>query len=119
MRDHRIFLPWPYAGLWPNDRAHRMAKAGAAKKYRTDCFWLLKAANVGKADTAPQIVIVFCPKSRGPVPDDDNRVAAFKAGRDALADVLGIDDRHFKPTYMLGDRSKDGGIILELRGVVS
>lgn len=96
-----------------------MEKARVAKKYGTDCFWLLKAANVGKSAAVPQIIIVFCPKSKGPIPDDDNRIAAFKAGRDALAKVLGIDDRHFKPTYMLGDRSKDGWIILELRGVVS
>lgn len=120
MADHRIVLPWPYVGLWANHRVHHFAKAAAVRKYRTDCGWLLRAANVRAGEVPAQIVIVFCPKSRGPIPDRDNRIGAFKAGQDALADVLRINDRDFPdPIYELGDRCKDGAVILELRGVVS
>jgi len=41
------------------------------------------------------VFLDFCPPNRR-ARDDDNIVAAFKAGRDGLADALGIDDANFR-----------------------
>lgn len=49
--------------------------------------------------------------------DDDNLCAAFKAGRDGLAEALGIDDQRFKQDPVLyppGSGGKHGKLVIEL-----
>ncbi|WP_226552959.1 hypothetical protein [Celeribacter naphthalenivorans] len=58
------------------------------------------------------------------MPDLDNAVASFKAGQDGLADALGVNDRDLNGsiTHLIGDRCKDGAVIVEvqeMRGDVS
>lgn len=103
-----VILPWPYEALWPNARPHWAAKAKATKAYRFAAKCLVGNAEPGV------IRITFCPKSRGPLPDMDNAIAAFKAGQDGIADALGVNDRDLIFTHEFGDRCKDGGVIVDI-----
>lgn len=90
-----VALPWPPRELSPNARPHWAAKARAVKQYRQACAWACKAAGL----TAPAVERIhlwvdFYPPSRRKI-DDDNLIASFKAGRDGIADALGIDDARF------------------------
>lgn len=102
------FLSWPPKAVWPNARPHWAAKAKAVAAYRFEA----KAKMLG-AKPAP-IRVTFCPKSRGPVPDDDNCIAAFKSARDGIADAMGINDREMIVKYEMGGRCKDGAVIVEV-----
>lgn len=91
-----VTLPWPPSVLSPNARpAHWSIKAKAAKAYRTACKALAEASGM-EAPTSQKIALwlEFVPPSRRRF-DDDNLVASFKAGRDGLAEALGIDDSRF------------------------
>ena len=104
----RIVLPYPFPAQWPNKRPHWSAKARATRSYR----WTTKlAANGSKPGP---IRVTFCPKPFGPMPDMDNCIAAFKAGQDGLADAMGVNDRELRFTYEMGDRCKDGAVIVEI-----
>lgn len=103
----QINLPWPPKALSPNSRGHWSKKARAAEVYRYTCkIEARNAINQGKWDLQPlrdlvaaggeiHVFLDFCPPNRRQR-DDDNVVAAFKSGRDGLADALGIDDCHFR-----------------------
>lgn len=90
-----IDLPWPSRDLSPNARVHRMAKARAVKKYRTDCHHAALAAGL-RTMSADRLLITmtFCPPIKRHH-DDDNLVARMKPARDAISDVTGIDDKFF------------------------
>lgn len=109
----RFLLPWPYRGLWPNDRVHRMVKVRMTKAYRNEALIMAKAAGWHRLPAPTLIVVTFCPKSKGPMPDDDNRDASFKAARDGIAEALGVNDRTLKFRFQFGERSKNGGVIVE------
>ena len=104
----RIVLPYPPPALWPNKRPHWSAKARATRSYR---HWTKMAANGAKAGP---IRLPFCPKPLGQKPDLDNCIAAAKALQDGLADAMGVNDRELRFTYEMGDRCKDGAVIVEI-----
>ncbi|RWR28820.1 endodeoxyribonuclease RusA [Sinirhodobacter populi] len=111
----RITLPFPYNGLSPNDRhKHWSEKARAVKRYRRDCAAFAMERGAHKLSGPFRLSVTFCPKSRGPLPDMDNLVASFKAGQDGLADVLHVNDRDLAVTYAIGERCKDGGVIVDI-----
>ena len=103
----QIRLPWPYKALNPNSRGHWSKKAKAAEIYRYTCKVESRIAiQEGKWDLQPlrdlvaaggeiHVFLDFYPPNRR-ARDDDNIIAAFKSGRDGLADALGIDDCHFR-----------------------
>jgi len=93
---HEVTLPWHPKGLSPNARLHWAAKAKQAKAYRLACFALCIEAKLTKPETEGRLHlwIDFYPPDRRHR-DDDNMIAAFKAGRDGIADALGIDDKRF------------------------
>ncbi len=102
-----IALPWPNRSLNPNSRGHWSKKAKAAEMYRYTCKMIsLETIQAGKWDLQPlrdlvtaggqlHVDLDFYPPNRR-ARDDDNIIAAFKSGRDGLADALGIDDCHFR-----------------------
>ena len=104
----RIVLPYPFPALWPNKRPHWSAKARATRSYR---FMAKLAANGAKPGP---VHLVFCPRPFGPAPDLDNCIAAFKAGQDGLADAMGVNDRDLTFTYVIGNRCKEGAVIVEI-----
>lgn len=104
-----VFLPWPPTQLNPNKRVHWSVKAKHAARYREQCAWLAKEAKL-RVDWPGDIhvwVDFFPPDKRRR--DDDNLVAAFKAGRDGLADALGVEDSRFRTHPYL--RTDTGGCV--------
>lgn len=91
-----LTLPWPASGLSPNARLHWAKKSKLAKAYRRECSLLaLEAGWRGISWTGKvHLWIDFYPPDKRHR-DDDNMAAAFKSGRDGLADALGIDDKRF------------------------
>lgn len=93
-------LPFPPAILSPNARPHHMRLAAAKKAYRQTCFWECVSWGVKrfKADKIALRIEFVPPDNRRR--DKDNLIAAFKAGQDAIADALGVDDSTFQVTYV-------------------
>lgn len=96
----RVILPFPPVELSPNWRGHWRPKSTATKNYRRDCWALalgakLKVPEYAGADGLIFIRLDFFPPSLRQL-DDDNAPAAFKAGRDGIADALKVDDKRFK-----------------------
>lgn len=116
----RIVLPWPPKSLWPNARPHWAQKASMTKTYRYIAAMTARDFGWHKLPAMP-LRVTFCPKPKGPAPDMDNAIAAFKSGQDGLADVWRINDRDMRITHDMGDRCKDGAVIVEIltSGVVS
>lgn len=92
-----VTLPWPPQELKPNWRGHWAPKARKVKAYRKLACILTKEATPlqffayrGKVE----IQCEFCAPDRRQR-DEDNLVAAMKAGFDGIADRLGINDRKF------------------------
>jgi crossover junction endodeoxyribonuclease RusA len=46
--------------------------------------------------------------------DRDNMIASCKALMDGLSDALGVDDRHFIPTYEVCNTITGGAVIVSL-----
>jgi crossover junction endodeoxyribonuclease RusA len=109
----RIVFGWPPSGLSPNSRLHWAKKSKLAKVYRHACWGLAREA-LGTQKVAARgrfaLRIEFVPPDRRHR-DDDNMIGAFKAGRDGLADALGLDDSLFDVTYRV-DRSRVGGMVI-------
>lgn len=104
----RFALPYPFPALWPNKRPHWSAKARATRSYRQ---WAKLAANTAKPGP---VHLILCPKTFGPKPDRDNFIAACKALQDGIADAMGINDNKLEVTYEIGERCKDGAVIVEI-----
>lgn len=106
-----LVLPWPPKELSPNARVHWSKKSKAAKAYRADCHILCRQAGL----TAPKgrsiiLTLEFVPPDRRHR-DDDNMLAAFKSGRDGIADALGIDDRQFVTQISVSAETVKGGAV--------
>lgn len=91
-----INLPWPPKELNPNHKTHWAKKARIAKKYRSDCYLITKQAGINiNWEGFIHLWMEFYPPDRRHR-DDDNMIASFKAGRDGMADALGIDDKRIR-----------------------
>lgn len=91
-----VTLPWPPAALNPNNRPHWAVKSKAAKAYRQACFYAFRESCVFGVDWDGPIDlwIDFYPPDKRQR-DDDNLMAAFKSGRDGIADALKVNDYRF------------------------
>lgn len=108
-----VTLPWPPNDLSPNARVHFMARARVAKEYRRSCAWLAKKSALTRVECESlQVIITFHPPSKRRR-DLDNCVAAFKAGADGLADILGVDDSKWLPEYRMDEPVKGGLVVVE------
>lgn len=107
----RVTLAWPPKQLSPNARCHWAVKNKAIKLYRDDCTWLTKAAGLRVDwDGIIHAWITFYPPDRRHR-DDDNMIAAFKSGRDGVADALGIDDKRIRIHPAVSDEVVKGGAV--------
>lgn len=114
-----VELLWPPAKLSPNgSRGNHFAHASAARKYRGDCLIYLKSQSVPKLfiDGPVMLGLTFCPPTKR-LSDLDNLLARTKHGIDALAEVMGVDDRHFEFTLRRGDPVRGGKILVKLEAV--
>lgn len=107
---NQVLLPWPPKVLSPNARAHWATRSKAAKSYRHRCF--VGAKMVGLTAPAGRLLLVieFLPSNRQRR-DDDNLIAAFKSGRDGVADALGIDDCLFVTQCSLSNELHPNGAV--------
>ena len=109
----QILLPWPASALSPNARGHWSQKSRAAKSYRMQCFLFAKKAGLVAPAGRILLQLEFLPSSRRRR-DDDNLLASFKAGRDGLADALGIDDSLFVSQVQIGEVYPGGAVRVTL-----
>jgi crossover junction endodeoxyribonuclease RusA len=72
---------------------------------------MVRAAGLTAGGEKIALRIVFVPPSRRRY-DDDNLLASFKAGRDGLADALGVDDRAFVTTLSVSGDVVSGGAVI-------
>lgn len=96
-------LPFPHEVLWPNGGnkwPHGMI-ADQKRKHRKWAFMAAKTALGGAKyqNTGERIPIrlIVSARSRGPLPDKDNCLAAAKSLLDGIADALGVNDNLFDP----------------------
>ena len=122
MKIAKLVLPWVrMSDLGGNSRLHWRAKAKLVKNQRGmatavayDAALHLKR-NLIPAEGPIYYTLTCCPPSGTVYPDDDNLIKSQKGARDAIANVLGVDDNRFKIRGVLnGERSKDGGVIFEI-----
>lgn len=86
-------------------------KNRAVKLYRENCAWLTRAAGLrADWDGLVHMAITFFPPDRRHR-DDDNLIAAFKSGRDGMADALGINDKRLRIHPWLSDEVIKGGAV--------
>jgi len=111
-------FPWPDKKLLPNARVHWAEKARITKAYRQSCFYAARAQIPAsfaaesrlrvEAGEKIHLFIDFIPPNRRHR-DDDGANSSFKAGRDGIADALGVDDRHFcAHPFLVTDPIKGG-----------
>jgi crossover junction endodeoxyribonuclease RusA len=105
-----IIFPWPPKELSPNARLHWSKKSKAAALYRNTCHLLTLEAGLREIDWGGDIHvwIDFYPPDRRQR-DDDNMIAAFKSGRDGMAEALGVNDKRFRTHPYVQD--KIGGMV--------
>lgn len=115
-----LVLPWPSKDLSPNARVHWRARSKATKAARETA--VLLAFQAGWRDAwLPEgrlnLWIDFYQAPRKVLPDDDNLLLRFKAYRDGIAQVLGIDDRRFISHPMVHEERRPGGqVVVRITG---
>lgn len=117
MRD--LTLPWPSKDLSPNGRVHWARKAKAVRSARHTAGVLAIGAGWQGAPLPEgrlHLWVTFHPPTKR-LPDDDNMLARFKAYRDGLADVLGVDDRRFVSHPLVSETPRKGGeVVVRITG---
>jgi crossover junction endodeoxyribonuclease RusA len=94
---NEVTLPWPPSALSPNARVHWAVRSRSAKQYRMACFVAMREAGIWSIpwDGEIHMWLDFYPPDRRQR-DDDNIIAAFKSGRDGIADALKTNDARFR-----------------------
>lgn len=119
MKLPRLVLPWAKTSeLSANSRLHWRVRNGKVKAQKRAADALAREARWHFAhipDGAEiRISMTYCPPSVGGTPDDDNVISAQKGALDALAAVLGVNDRQFRiQTPVRGERCKAGAVIID------
>lgn len=116
-----IELPWPPKELSPNARLHWTKLAKAKKAYRAECGYLATEQGARRMEAGKlHLALTFYAPTRRAY-DLDNALARMKSGLDGLADVLGVDDKHWSLSIQRGDTT--GGKVLvevtEIRDICS
>ena len=106
-----VLFPWPPRELSPNSRVHWTKKHRATKAYKTSCWYACHAERPMLPYT--YLNIKFSPPSARRA-DLDNMLASFKAGIDAISEVLGVDDSKFTITISKDKPVKGGCVAVEM-----
>lgn len=114
-RTFSMMLPWPPKELSPNFRTRSTRWiARVRKEYRRTCGDAVWNAGVRPQSGLTLCAVKFLPPTKAKH-DDDNMRGRFKAGRDGIADALGVDDRTFnKVPHDFGDVSPGGAVQIVL-----
>lgn len=107
-----VTLPWPPRELSPNFRTRSTRWIARIKKeYRAKCAEEAWQRGVRPERGLRLDRIIFHPPTAN-TPDDDNIANRFKAGRDGLADAMGVDDQAFNAaTKEIGAVVKGGAVV--------
>lgn len=106
----QIELPWPPKELSPNARIHWAKLAKAKKAYREACAWTAKEQGARKIEAGKlHLSLTFYAPTRRAY-DLDNALARMKSGLDGLADILGVDDKHWSLSIARADEI--GGYVM-------
>lgn len=91
-----LTMPWPAKELSPNARVHWAKLAKVKRATRHAWAWTAKQQGAVRVDHAHglRIAMTFHAPTRRAY-DVDNALSRCKAGLDGLADVLGVDDKHW------------------------
>lgn len=110
-----VTLPWPPKELSPNFRTRSTRWiARVRKEYRAACAEAAWRHGVQPGRSLRLDRVIFHPPSARSR-DDDNTKARFKAGRDGLADAMGIDDKEFNGIpHEIGEAVKGGAVVVLL-----
>ena len=112
-----ITLPFPDKALWPNGRAHHMAKHRAFQKHKQWAYHaaLAKLPRCFKWNGEPiKLHYIITPKTAHAI-DKDNCIAAMKAYQDGIALALKVDDSAFEvPAVEFALPKKPGGVEVSL-----
>ena len=111
-----ITLPWPPKELSPNARLHWSKLASAKRAYRHVCAVQAKVQGAQRISAGKlHVSLTFYAPTRRAF-DLDNALARMKSGLDGLADVLGVDDRHW--SLSIARAEEVGGMVkVEVRHV--
>ena len=112
-----VALPFPPAKLSRNgSQGDYRGKASVAKDYRKDCLMACKEA-IGAVDWCPDLPVMldmtFHAHSNHHR-DLDNLLAMTKQGIDAIAEYIGIDDKHFEFTIRRGEVRKPSVVVVTI-----
>lgn len=115
-----LVLPWPSKDLSPNARVHWRDRSKATKAARQTAVVLAFEAGWRDAwlpDGRLHLWINFYQAPRKVLPDDDNLLLRFKAYRDGIAQVLGIDDKRFiSHPFVSNERRPGGQVVVRITG---
>lgn len=107
----KVSVPWPHRDLHPNARVHHFTLARRRRAYRIGCGWEARAAGLSKIEVkALPVKITFHPPDKRRR-DVDGLVASMKAAQDGIADVIGVDDHLWVPTYAMGEPVERGRVV--------
>jgi crossover junction endodeoxyribonuclease RusA len=111
----KIILPWPDSALLPNrSKGHHWTVTQAAKQQaKFDAAHATRLAlnfmpeHIDPTVTAEVTVFFYPPDNRGR--DIDGMLSALKPSLDAIAEVLGINDKMFRPFHLYPCAAVKGG----------
>ncbi|HEX4934640.1 MAG TPA: hypothetical protein VFV33_15730 [Gemmatimonadaceae bacterium] len=106
-----VAIPGLRLDVTPNARLHWATRARRVKLQRS--ITALALASQRRALPEFPVVVTITRCSPGTM-DDDNAVASAKAVRDAIADVLGVDDRDPRVTWRVLQRRAPWGVQVEI-----
>ncbi len=119
-RANVLILPWPTKDLSPNGRVHWSRKARATKHARQTAVMLAYEAGWRALQLPPAMQHLwgsFHQALGKALPDDDNMLGRFKAYRDGIAQVLGIDDNRFISHPLASSERRPGGqVVVRITG---
>jgi crossover junction endodeoxyribonuclease RusA len=99
-------------------RKHWSAYRKPAAAYRAHCAWLIvhwliqNRLSADKGALKLEAITFYPPDRRRR--DDDGIIGSFKAGRDGIADALGVDDHVFRPAYHFAEPVKGGLVVVSI-----
>lgn len=115
-----IELSWPAKELSPNARVHHMVLSRFKKAAKNEAGWATKIArpfNWGSDGPFDVRVTAYPPKNWN-TGDKDNLSARLKFHFDAIAEVLGVNDRVFEsPSVKWADKTERGKVVIAIAEV--
>jgi len=112
---NELILPWPSKDMSPNGLVHWSRKAKATKRVQQTAVLLAHAGGCRALQLPARKLHLWVSFHQAPgkaLPDDENMLGRFKACRDCIAQVLGIDDKRFISHPFVSNERRSGGRVV-------